>query len=301
MRDAGAIKLEVLSGSKFEKHDHAYELMFIDDYPVFVDLRDDFTIDKNLFAICDDFLLLKSNFSSELWDMAQRSQYPDGVEYTLDEDELKYRSCIRPFVLGRTFTNDVQDEFEFAKYIKPVKHKVVSASGVGILSLQSQTRLKVYDLFDKILGEKSKLIYFDRDHFAQREYVPNLDYYLKKYVSDCQLNGFDNYVGFLSTGEYSINFPGIALSTPFRFVDGVISNRCCISTKIWHDIYASFPCVQLPICGYLGTGDWVKAEEILRDLDKVDYTGVLQQSKEWYNKYLSASGMWENQFLKYLD
>ena len=118
MEKEGIIDLTILDGSMFEKHDHAYEVVYINDYPIFIDLRDCFTIDKNLLNTHKDFTLLKSNYSSELWDMAEKDEYPEGFEYKLKEWELKYRKNIKPFVLGRTFTHGVDSEFVFSKNIK---------------------------------------------------------------------------------------------------------------------------------------------------------------------------------------
>lgn len=301
MQKEGVLELEIIDSSFFQDHDHAYELIFIDGCPVFIDLRDDFTIDKQeLPNIKEDFKILKANYSSELWDMAEKGIYPEGVPYRLKDWELPLRKHIRPFALGRTFSTNVKEELKNYNYIGPIKYKVVSATGVGILKIQSESRIKVYEMFNEIFGGKAKLIYFDKHHGIMKETPDNLSYYLKKYPIDYPIHGIEDYFGFLSLGEYSINIAGIALSTPFRLVDSVLVGRCCISTKIWHDVYKTFPCIELPICGYTGLGDWDKTKVILKDLDKVDYNFLLQRARNWYDQFLSTKGMWENQILRAL-
>lgn len=280
-----------------------FDLMYINDYPVFIDLRDDFAIGKDLDKYHKDYLLLKGNFSSQLWDLAESGNHPKGFEYKLQEWELKMRPKIKAFALGRTFGRKfMMNELTQFKTTNS-KYKVVSLTGAGIYKLQTENRLRIFNLFNSVFNDKAKLMFFDRQHFVEcdRKEMQDYDSQLQKYKYDINTRGFDNYIKFLSMGEYSINVAGLCLSSPFRIADSVIANRCLISTKIYHDIYSTFPCVKLPICGYLGMGDWGEAQRILKELDTNDYKLMLQRAKKWYSLYLSSEGMWENQILYNLE
>lgn len=281
-----------------------YETILINDYPVFFDLRDDFNVTKDLKQYSTDYVLFKANFSSELWNSIKNGHYPDGFEYKLADFELDSFSHIRPFALGRMFKMhwEVDEIAEFRTQLAQDKtFLVVAQCGAGILKLQTISRLYLFDLISKELGNQCKLMFYDREHFQEKHLITNYKYYLNKYKNNIDTHSYKQYLRFLSSGKYSINVPGIALSTPFRFVDSIIANQAIITTKVWHDIYQNFPAVQLPICGYLGEGDWAQTERIIKDLNNIDYNKLVNDSHSVYSWFLSPSGMWNNQILKGLN
>jgi len=264
---------------------------------VFFDFRDDFKVTKRLGNCFKDYTLFKANFSTQLWNMAQKGEYPEGFEYRLEDWELAMQPHIKAFALGRRFNMDWQKNELNIKGGKYTFNKIVSLFGAGILPKQTETRLKVFDMINSTIKD-SKLMFEDKKHF--RGGVNNYGDYLAKYPVNIDTHSYGEYIEFLSMGEYSLNVPGIALSTPFRFIDSVIANRNIITTKVYHDVYSTFPAVVLPICGYLGTGDWKEAENILRNLTSYDKKETLKRAKNWYSWFLSAHGMWENQILRHL-
>ena len=294
----GTIKLTEAPNPFFEEPH--YEVVFINDYPVFFDLRDDFNVTKHLDDYTKDYLLLKSNFSTELWGLAKQNKYPEGFEYHLENWELKMQPKIKAFALGRALKLpwDV-DELNLTPTNNEIKWKIASLNGAGILRQQTITRLQLFDLFNTVFDKQAKLMFWDRNHLQtqEKQTINGYDYYLKKYFKDIETGGYKEYVKFLSLGEWSINVPGIAMSTPFRFADSVIANRNIITTKVWHNIYYSFPAVMLPVCGYTGKGDWQEAENILRRLNGYNKDEMLKKTKTWYSWYLSYQGMWKNQIL----
>ena len=177
--------------------------------------------------------------------------------------------------------------------------KVVSLSGAGLFQLQTESRITLFNLFDSVFNNNAKLMFNDRKHLRTDEKlaIPNYEHFLKKYPNNINTGNYGEYIEFLSSGDFSINSAGLCLSTPFRFVDSVIANKCIISTKIYHDIYKTFPCVQLPICGYFGTGDWAAARAVLENIHLIKQNEMLQKAKDWYSWFLSADGMWNNQIL----
>ncbi len=302
LRDRGTITIEEIDNPFFEEL--YYDVIFINDYPVFIDVRDDFCVVKKLSEYAKDYILLKSNYSSALWNLAKLDSYPDGFEYRLKDWELKMMDNVKPFLHGRAFkmSYQVNELTKWNRYIQEPKYVITSMSGAGIHRLQTENRLKVFDLFDSVFGNKAKLMFKDRKHLKddERQEIIDYSYYLKKYPNDVKTGGYEQYIKFLSMGKYSINMAGLCLSTPFRIVDSVIANRCIISTEIYHDTYNAFPCIKIPVCGYLGTGDWQMAQTILKGIDSVQYEQILQKAKNWYSWFLSVNGMWTNQILYHL-
>ena len=303
LESEGTITLTEIESPFFEEPH--YETVFINDYPVFFDLRDDFTVDKKLDDYTKDYLLLKANFSTELWALAKQNRYPEGFEYRLRDWEIEMQPHIKAFALGRMFkipwnSNEIK---QFKPVIDTCKWKITSLCGAGILKQQTITRLHLYDLINSVFSDQTKLMFWDRNHLQTKEkqQINGYDYYLKKYPRDIESGGYKEYLQFLSQGEYSLNVAGIALSTPFRFVDSIMIGRNIITTKVWHDVYCGFPAVQLPICGYLGTGDWQQAEAILRDLNSYNKADMLNKARCWYSWNLSYLGMWKNQILNNLE
>jgi len=301
----GIIKVQWLDGyaEVSEKSDNLV-LFYVNDYPIIVEARDNFNVLSNFrdeqLPKFKDFIILKSNYSTELWDTM-----PKEFDQKLNARDLKLRKHLRPFIAGRGLGKKVityPNEFTLQDSSINSKYKVVSYSGAGMYKLEIESRLRIYELIEKVFKDDCKLSLCDRkwakgttDKFKQllkTKYLPlNTDIH----------NNYTNYINWLKLGEFSLSFPGLQMSMPFRCVDAVIADRCIISTKIWQDGYKSFPCVELPICGYLGIGDWAKAEKILLNLDKVDQVEMKKKAKEWYDKYLSPIGFWENQILKVLE
>ena len=222
-------------------------LIYINDRPIYIDLRDDNKL-SNVYKNKLDSLIFKSNYSSELW-----NNTPDDFPFIFETWERDIQKKIKPFILGRSF-NDRMDLNEFDKY-RPENDKttynIVSFSGSALTNENSLIRLKTYELLSAI--PDNNLFFWLRKHGDEI----SDDVIKKANVFNCHKTqlGLIEFYKFLSNGKYSLNMPGICLSQPFRCVDAVLANRCIISTKIWCDIYKSFPCITLPICGYFGNGD----------------------------------------------
>lgn len=269
-------------------------VVFINDRPCIFDVRDDSALPLPELKKYPNALIFKSNYSTELWDNP-----PVGFEYPITDEERSYRSQVRQFVYGRAMSMDFNiDETEvFRKDVSSIKYDIISLSGAGVYTQQTKSRLDVYDLLDEIFKEKAKLCWFDRNHFIDKKNFPDYEERIKKYLFNTagMFGYYGNYIKFLSEGMFSLNFPGIAVSQPFRLIDGVLANRCSISTKIYTDAYWDFPRFVLPVCGYFGTGDFPVAKKNLQDCFNIItpelYNNCLQASKEWYKNKLSVDGM----------
>jgi len=265
---------------------------YFNNNPAWVDLRDDNKLSPT-YKNEIDATIFKSNYSSEMWDNP-----PSDFLYLNEAWEHELRKNIRPFVLGRAFKMSYSnDEFlKFSSKDKEPIYDIFSFSGAGITNETTLMRLKIYELFNSISNKK--LIFWLRKHGEE------INEEVRKRVSQFECSnpiaGIENFYKQLNEAKYSINFPGICVSAPFRCVDAVLANRAIISTKIWCDIYKTFPCIELPICGYFGTGDWTKAKEILNQLHTYDYRDLTRRARDWYLWYLSPEGMWKNQILKQL-
>lgn len=288
----GKIQLKIIKENPPFKANYL-ALIYVGDFPIVMDAVDSCCLPPKELLNYSDFRLLKSNLSSE---HRPSNWYPE------------LANKIKPYIIGRAFNYNYDiNELKYFKKQTP-KYKVISFAGVGVYALETKTRLKVFDLFKRIFGNKCFLVFRDRSHFSNKEKAkfPEWNDYFKKYgkinewYKSIGFRKYSRYIELLSQGEFSINTPGISKSQPFRCVDAVIANKCIISTKIYVDIWKDFPCVLLPICGFTGSGDWKEAEEILRNLDKVDQIKLKEKTKAWYNKYLSPEGFWNNQILKSL-
>lgn len=280
---------------------HFVSVVFFDDQPVILDLRDDHALPLPEIDKYPNALIFKANYSSELWDNP-----PETYEYPIKDEERKHRNKIRQFVFGRGLIIPYEaNELQYFKYcIKPIIRKIVSYTGTGIFRQQTESRIKFYDLVSEIFKEKCRLVWYDRRDHSKNDW-PEYDARRQKYL-DRNRNSWDyeGFLKFLSQGQYSLNFPGIACSQPFRFIDGIIAERAVISTKIWIDAWKMFPCLELPICGYFGTGDWDKAKINLEQLITMPTDSdslLIDAMKRWYNHRLSPEGMYNNQFLKGLN
>lgn len=266
---------------------------FFNNQPVWIDVSDDNKLSptyKDKF----DSIIFKSNYSTELW-----NNPPENFIYKNEEWEYKLQSNIKPFILGRAFKQRY-DLNEFQQYTPQnieLIYDVFSFSGSGITEESSLIRLKIYDLFSNISNKK--LIFWLRKH-GDYIWSKAVEEQAQKYECKSPTWGIENYYKMIAQAKYSINFPGICVSPPFRCIDAILSGRAIISTKIWTDIYKTFPCIELPICGYFGSGDWEKAKEIILNLNNYDYQDLANKAKDWYSWYLSPEGMWRNQILKNL-
>lgn len=276
-------------------------VVFFDSQPIILDVRDDHALPLPELKKYPNALIFKANYSSELWDNP-----PETYEYPITDEERKYRSQVRPFIYGRAFgmSLNTNERKCFKHCIQAINKKIVSYTGAGVYRQQTESRLRVYDLISEVMGDKSELVWYDRkDHYDNKwsEYEQRRQKYLDKNNRSWD---YDNYLRFLSQGQYSLNVPGIAASQPFRFIDGILANRVVISTKIWIDAWKSFPCCELPICGYFGTGSWENAKKSLEYFIYMhisSYSTILEDMDRWYDQYLTAEGMFENQFLKGLN
>lgn len=269
-------------------------LFYFNNRPIFIDVRDDNRLSET-YKDWSDSLVLKSNYSSELWDNT-----PSNFEQPFRDWEYKIRSRIRSFIHGRTFGSSY-NQHEFPKKSNQIKYDIVSMTGNGIYNTNTENRLKLYEFINSISDLNNNLIFWIRNHGDPNQPITQEILNRAERFSNDVTYPLNNYFSFLSEGKYSLNIPGITLSQPFRCVDAVLANRVIISTKIWQDIYKTFPCIEIPICAYFGNGDWDKAKEILSNLDQFNYNEILQQSYYWYSKYLSEEGMWKNQFLYQLE
>jgi len=269
-------------------------LFYLNDQPIFIDVRDDNRLSET-YKDWNDAIIFKSNYSSELWDNT-----PKEFEQPFRDWEYKIRDRIRPFIHGRTLGISYSQS-EFPKRLNKVKYDIVSMTGNGIYNANTERRLDLYEFINKIPNLNNNLIFWIRNHGDPNQPInEEILNRAKKFNNDVTYP-LNDYFSFLSEGKYSLNIPGITLSQPFRCIDAVLANRVVISTKIWQDIYKTFPCIELPICSYFGNGDWIFAKEILENLNEFDYDKILQESKDWYSWYLSEEGLWKNQILKQLE
>jgi len=276
---------------KFEPY---VELLYINNTPLFIDVRDDLTLSNTYKGFSSDAIILKANYSTELFETP-----PKEFEYQVQGWYKTIKDRLHPFILGRSFNLPFNiDEFSYYRKAIIPKYDVVSYSGAGIYSLQTKSRIKVYDLIKEVFKEKSNLLFIGRNHYTDEKNYPEFFKKLLEYFCPTTL-GTDDFFNFLHTGCYSLNFPGIACSQPFRCVDAVLTGRGIISTKIYHDLYKSFPCIELPICGYTGEGDWNKAKEILNNLP-INTVELIRKADNWYSWFLSTEGMFNNQLINYL-
>lgn len=271
-------------------------VIWFNDKPFIFDFRDDSHLHTQLSDMFPESIIFKSNYSTELWDKT-----PSTFEYQFNEEDHKYRKNIKPFVYGRAFnfSNKINEINYAEKNIVPMSKNVVSFTGSGIFAQQTNARFKIYDLIENNI-KNNELCFYDREHYKHD--VTNYENLKAKYDkknSNLRYN-YQEYLKFLSSGKYSLNVPGIAMSQPFRLIDSVLVKRVCISTKIWTDVYKDFPCIQLPVCGYTGVGDWEESSKILQKLDTFDYNSLTNDSMLWYTKYISAEGMWKNQIERFL-
>lgn len=279
--------------------DEQYLLLFyFNDRPIFIDVRDDNRLSQT-YASYSDAIILKSNYSSELWDN------PPQLQDLINADwEHKIRPRIHPYVLGRTFNGEYTfNELEAYSRNQEIKYDLVSMVGTGITNESTLNRLNTYEFLQANVPN-AQLIFWLRKHGIPNEKIhPDIIERANKF-NITPILGLNEYFKFLSTGRFSLNIPGITCSQPFRFVDAVLVNRITISTKIWQDIYKSFPCIELPIDTYFNIGDWEAAKEALNramNLSNEEYNKILTNAKHWYSWYLSPMGMWNNQILKQLE
>ena len=273
------------------------ELVYINDVPCIFDLRDDFTLSETYNGLFNnEYILFKANYSSEMW------QNPPSVfEYKLQPWSNNIKDRIIPFAYGRAFSvSPYKDEFElYSSVINPIEFDLASYSGAGLTEMHTRSRLDVYDLLEEYFDEKACLIFEDRSHFKDKYngYLQHLEKYKGQSCS-----GLNTYYSFISKGKYILNFPGIALSQPFRFVDAVLMNRGVISTKIWQDVWKTFPCIELEsVCGYFGYDedkiDYI-TDSLTNKLKTTNYKELLLNQKKWYDDILSSNGMFTNQILR---
>ena len=291
------IQLEIIEKNSNTKTNH-YEIIYVDDFPLVIDIADGAYLPPRKLLNYSDFRLLKSNLSIE------------NRPYNWYSD---LENKIKPYIIGRIFNcgYNLKEFKHFQSHIKSSKYKVVSFAGSGCKALETKNRLKIFDLFKEIFQDKCLLVFRDREHFSKEEKAkfPEWNNYFKKYGKSWQwhkknhFGSYAYYLGMLSEGEFSINTPGIGKSQPFRCVDAILANRCIISTKIYVDIYKTFPCVKLPIDGYLNSEleDYEKAKKILRNIGQVNQQELKQKQLDWYSWYLSPEGMFKNQILKALE
>lgn len=295
LNESGTIKLEK-TNDKFMLCQFV-SLIFIDGKPVIIDVRDDIDLPLTELRVYPEAVVLKSNYSTELWDNP-----PASFEYPIKDEDRKYRNNVRLFRHGRSYNIplDANELNYFNHCIHPSQFKITSYTGAGVFGQQTESRIKVYDLISEVFGNQAKLIFYDRNDHYQKDWPDYINRRAKYLQTGNHSWDYEHYLRYLALGKYSLNFPGIAVSQPFRFVDGVLANRPVISTKIWTDAWKDFPCIELPICGYFGTGDWEKAKEILSSYKNLEFNDALtlEAMRSWYQKYLSAEGMWEFQFNK---
>jgi hypothetical protein len=288
----GIIDLEYYDSSIDEKY---VMLFYFNGRPCFVDVRDDNRLSKT-YEDYSDALIFKSNYSSELWDN------PSKIEDLRNADwEHKIRPRIRPYIIGRTLSLPYSvDELSYFKSKEKPIHTLVSMTGCGITNKTTENRLSTYEFLQNNIANTNLIFWLRKHGVPNEEILESIQIRAKKF-NTIPILGLNEYFNFLALGKYSLNIPGITCSQPFRCVDAVLSNRVVISTKIWQDIYTTFPALYLPIDTYFNTGNWEEAKIILQKIDNFPYEETLRDSKFWYSWYLSPEGFWKNQILKQLE
>jgi len=295
MNSSGVISLDIIKDNRF-KYDIAdvgiYNhtgLIYINDFPIYFDVFDTPKFWYESLINEDNFILLKGNRSEEI--LNGLVQCPN----ELGDFVVTNKNRVVNFAYGRVFSIPF-DTKELLVYIhkRYKKYKIVSYNGPGLEDIHTESRAKVYDCINS-LGKKVKLVYRKRPDIPSKY---DGDFCLKYPEVFSHFPNLSELYQFIGSGEFSINTPGIGLSQPAKLVDAVISGTAAISTIIYQDIYKDFPCVQIPVCGYYGTGDWEKVKETLENLDSINWDKMHGDSLVWYNKYLSAEGLWKNQLLK---
>lgn len=294
MNKRGVIKLEQADDSTNSEY---VTVIWINEKPqIILDVRDDFPLPIDVIKQYPEALIFKSNYSSEAW------QNPKiiGFENWYIDEHKNHLHKVRPWIIGRMFKMATHER-DFAWFNPNTQYDMMAFIGEGINAPETMVRIKILDLL-KQNTERNMLVYYKRSHFKDADKIPNYEKMIASYCNKEHANelwgNYGLYRDFLALGKWSINIPGIHLSQPFRCIDAVLAGRTIVSTKIWVDIYKDFPCVMLPICGFTGEGDWNKAGEIIKNLNNIDVNKMYSDSVNWYTKYLSIDGLWQNQFLK---
>lgn len=275
--------------SELPEHAKYEAIFYINGLKVYIDLRDDLKLPYNKYEDCD--CMVKSNYITSLNELL-----PKGIEYQFtDKEEAYLHLKVLPFANGRSFNYPLNfNEFDKCPN-KDKKYIIKSFSGAGLYDLQTESRLRFYNLIKGSFEESD----IDLRFWYPTHYKGNIS---SEYQDLPKLrNSLETYYNWISDAKYILNFPGIACSQPFRFIDATICNCAVISSKIWHPAWRSFPCVELPVCGYTGEGDWKTAKDILNHLLPENIEDTLQKQKVWYNKYLSKENMFKEQILKQLE
>ena len=131
----------------YEHKEHYVMHFYFNNKLIWIDLRDDNKLSPT-YQNSFDSIILKSNYSSELWD-----NMPENFPYKFQNWEHKLRPQIRPFILGRAFGEPYRDNKNsvlFQTNSSPI-YEVFSLSGTGLLNSVSIARLKTYNLFKKFI------------------------------------------------------------------------------------------------------------------------------------------------------
>ena len=264
--------------------------VIINDKVFFIDVLDDVNLYIPEKEITNNCIILKANYSSEL--------YNTNIIY-INEHTKKYLPFMKPFVLGRYhFINKNINEFEYYKRCvsNNKKYKIYSMIGCGVNEEQSRNRGKIIKLLKDEFKDKfefvliNKVICVGYDYDASWKEISNI------YGATTNVMIYEEYIKNLYSSEYGLILSGVGASMPFRWIDHVLSNIVSISTYIYQDIFKNYPCIKLPINSFFDYNDNLSETiYILKHLQDYDYNNILKESIEFYNKYLSIDGMY-NQF-----
>lgn len=265
----------------------------IDGKPIIIDVRDDINLpwpEARLQPIGTK--ILKANYSLVLW-----NNPPTSFEYRLTTEELNLIPNTLPFIFGRSFSwdFDVDEKKYCSDFISPVSKEIVSLTGPGLFNQQTINRLNFYDLIKNTLSpEKIELLWIDKKHYQDSNKLSNYKERISVYSKPSHdlFGCYGNYIKWLSTGKYSLNFPGIAASQPFRLIDAVLAQRKIISTPMWIESSQAYPTILVPTDGYFSFDEQLidQSKQILQNLSLYDYD--LAEAQKWYDTNLSVEGMW---------
>lgn len=302
LKEAGRVNLTLVPRvvpSGAPKDVEQYVLMlWVDDQPVIVDVRDHHYLPVLHMTEFPDARVLKSSFSTELWEDPTLTEDILGMDFPAEQRDLVDR--VVPFALGRSMSIPLHsNEFDLVTKAREKAGWVAGLAGAGQTWQQTHNRLRVLELIGEVMPT-SCLRWFRSDRCVQAELVPDYESRSAPFAGSTHfyemISSLTGYLSWLNSAVFGLNFPGFCLSPPFRLVDGVLADVPCISTRIWADAYKGFPCFELPVCGFLGVGDWEQAKEGLVELkgegpDSPRARLRALEAREWYHEHLSPDGM----------
>jgi hypothetical protein len=281
------IKLNIENHSNLDNY---LAKIIINDKVFLIDLFDSPFIQLPENAITKDCIILKTNYSSEII---------NNNLFGINELTNKYWKQCKPFTHGRVhlLKFDV-NEFEYYRNFnnKNKKYKIYTMIGCGVSEEHSRNRGKIIKLLKDEFKDKFQFVLINKVIGVGCDYDESWKALTNIYGATTNVMSYEEYLTNLYSSDYGLILSGVGASMPFRWCDHVLSNIVSISTYIYQDLFKNYPCIKLPINSFFDYNDNLsKTIYILKHLQDYNYNNILKESIEFYNKYLSIDGMY-NQF-----